>query len=56
MTPGQVLLTALASIAGTVVIGLYINQQISGEFFGNTPILWAGILGTFLALGYTEIR
>ena len=53
MTPGQVLLTALASIAGTIAIGLHINEQISGEFFGNTPILWAGILGTFLALGYT---
>ena len=53
MTPGQVLLTAFASIAGTIVIGLYINQQISGEFFGNTPILWTGIIGTFLALGYT---
>ena len=53
MTPGQVLLTALVSIVGTIGIGLYINQQISGEFFGNTPILWTGIIGTFLALGYT---
>ena len=53
MTPGQVLLTALASIVGTIAIGLYINQQISGQFFGNTPILWTGIIGTFLALGYT---
>ena len=53
MTPGQVLLTALVSIIGTVGIGLYINQQISGFVFGNTPILWTGIIGTFLALGYT---
>ena len=53
MTPGQVLLTALISIAGTVAIGLHLNQQVSGEFFGNTPILWTGIIGTFLALGYT---
>ena len=53
MTPGQVLITALVSILGTIGIGLYINQQISGYIFGNTPILWTGILGTFLALGYT---
>ena len=53
MTPGQVLLTALVSIVGTVAIGLHLNQQVSGEFFGNTPILWTGIIGTFLALGYT---
>jgi 1,4-dihydroxy-2-naphthoate octaprenyltransferase len=53
MTPGQVLITALVSIAGTVGIGLYLNQQVSGNFFGNTPILWTGIIGTFLALGYT---
>ena len=44
MTPGQVLLTALVSIAGTVAIGLHLNQQVSGEFFGNTPILWTGII------------
>ena len=49
MTPGQVLITALVSIAGTVAIGLHLNQQVSGEFFGNTPILWTGIIGTFLA-------
>jgi 1,4-dihydroxy-2-naphthoate octaprenyltransferase len=53
MTPGQVLLTALVSIAGTVAIGFHLNHQVSGEFFGNTPILWTGIIGTFLALGYT---
>jgi len=53
MTSGQVLLTALVSIAGTILIGLYLNFQISGAVFGNTPILWTGILGTFLALGYT---
>ena len=53
MTPGQVLLTALVSIAGTVGIGLYLNQQVSGAVFGNTPILWTGIIGAFLALGYT---
>ncbi len=41
------------SIAGTVAIGLYLNQQVSGSFFGNTPILWTGVIGTFLALGYT---
>ena len=51
-----VLITALVSIAGTVAIGLYLNQQVSGSFFGNTPILWTGIIGTFLALGYREIR
>ena len=32
MTPGQVLITALVSIAGTVAIGLYLNQQVSGSF------------------------
>ena len=53
MTPGQVLLTALASISGTIIIGLYLNFQVSGAMFANTPILWAGVLGTFLALGYT---
>ncbi|MAB95828.1 MAG: hypothetical protein CL496_01210 [Actinobacteria bacterium] len=53
MTPGQVLITALMSIAGTVAIGLYLNQQVSGGYFANTPILWSGVLGTFLALGYT---
>ena len=53
MTPGQVLITALVGIAGTIAIGLYLNQQIGGGYFANTPILWAGILGTFLALGYT---
>ena len=53
MTPGQVLITALVSIAGTVYIGLYLNQEVSGSIFGNTPILWTGIIGTFLALGYT---
>ena len=53
MTPGQVLITALVSILGTVGIGLYLNQEISGAMFGNTPILWTGIIGTFLALGYT---
>ena len=51
MTPGQVLLTALVSIIGTVIIGLYINQQISGFVFGNTPILWTGII----AVSYTHL-
>lgn len=53
MTAGQVLLTAMVAILGTISIGLYLNKEISGEMFGNTPLLWIGIVGTFLSLGYT---
>jgi len=53
MTAGQVLMTALLAIGGTIFVGLYLNKEISGQFFGNTPILWTGVIGTFLALGYT---
>lgn len=52
-SPGKVLLTAIVSVIATVIIGLFINLKISGSAFGNTPIVWIGTLGIFLALGYT---
>lgn len=52
-TPGKVLITAMVSVIATVLIGLFINQQISGSAFGNTPIVWIGTIGIFLLLGYT---
>ncbi len=53
VSPETVLVTSLISIVGTVALGFFINYEISGSVFGNTPILWMGILGVLLSFGYT---
>ncbi len=53
MPPWKVLLAALVSFLGAIVIGLRLNSAITGQPFGNSPLLWAGVIGTALGLLYT---
>ncbi len=51
--PWKILLAALLSFALTAIIGFYLNAQITGSYFGNSPLLWIGIAGILLGLLYT---
>ncbi len=53
MAPWKVLFAAAACFAGAVAIGLRLNHLISGSVFAATPLLWVGVLGCVLGLGYT---
>lgn len=52
-SPGKVLFISLFCSIATVLSGLFINHQISGQILGNTPVLWFGIMGLFLTFAYT---
>ncbi|MDZ7373395.1 MAG: UbiA family prenyltransferase [candidate division KSB1 bacterium] len=49
----KVLFAALLCFALTAGIGLYLNRQITGSVFGNSPLLWIGAAGIALGLLYT---
>ncbi|MFC1480622.1 UbiA family prenyltransferase [Candidatus Neomarinimicrobiota bacterium] len=53
MPAWKVLFAAIVAFAGCVVIGLNLNSAITGTLFGNSPLLWAGIIGVSLGLLYT---
>ncbi len=53
LAPWKVLFAALASFLGTIVIGLKLNTTLTGTPFGNSPLLWIGIIGVALGLLYT---
>lgn len=53
MPAWKVLLAALLSFAGTAAIGLHLNAEITGSAFGNSPLLWIGVVGILLGLLYT---
>jgi 1,4-dihydroxy-2-naphthoate octaprenyltransferase len=53
MAPWKVLLAAIISFSGTILIGLKLNQIITGSYFGNSPLLWVGVLGVALGVFYT---
>ncbi len=53
MRPWKILFAAIAAFTGTAVIGFYLNYQITGSLFGNSPLLWIGILGLILGIFYT---
>ncbi|MDZ7292326.1 MAG: UbiA family prenyltransferase [candidate division KSB1 bacterium] len=53
MAPWKVLFATLVCFATTIVIGLRLNTMITGAPFGNSPLLWAGIVGVALGLLYT---
>lgn len=53
MPPWKVLFAATATFVGTVAIGLKLNVVITGTMFGNSPLLWAGIIGVALGTLYT---
>ncbi|NCF28948.1 MAG: prenyltransferase [Gammaproteobacteria bacterium] len=53
LAPWKVLLAALLCFAGTIGIGLYLNDLIAGGPFANTPLLWAGVAGCVLGVAYT---
>lgn len=52
-SPAKVLRAALLCALGTLGVGLYLNQQVAGEMFASTPLLWIGCAGLFLAVAYT---
>lgn len=53
LEPWKILLATIICFAGTVYLGLTLNHQISGSWFGNSPLLWIGFLGLALGIFYT---
>lgn len=53
MAPWKVALAAIISFTGAIVIGLELNRMITGAWFGNSPLLWIGVLGIALGALYT---
>jgi len=53
LAPWKVLFAAMLCFIGTVYLGLELNHQISGAYFGNSPLLWLGFFGVALGTLYT---
>ncbi len=51
--PWKILLAALLTFGLTMVIGFYLNREITGSYLGNSPLLWIGISGVLLGMLYT---
>lgn len=49
----QVLLASIGCFSATVAIGLYLNAALGGGPFAATPVLFIGLAGCFLGLGYS---
>ena len=51
--PWKILFAALLAFTLTAVIGFYLNKEITGQWLGNSPLLWIGVAGVFLGMFYT---
>lgn len=53
LAPWKMLFAALTCFGGTLYLGLELNRQICGSYFGASPLLWLGFLGIALGTLYT---
>ncbi|MFB0515347.1 MAG: UbiA family prenyltransferase [Candidatus Neomarinimicrobiota bacterium] len=53
IAPWKMLLAAMLSFLGTIIIGLKLNTALTGSPFGIGPLLVIGIIGVALGLFYT---
>lgn len=53
LAPWKIMAVAMVCFGLCIVAGLFVNREIGGSWFAQTPVLWLGIAGVALAATYT---